>query len=504
MPVRLIASLCAALLIAAVPRPAAAAAEPDFAALGRRIEAVKQTTGLPSGTAIAVVRDGRIVYEGYFGLSDIAAKTPVTRDTPFYIASATKPFFALNVLLQAQAGKMNLQTSLQQMFPQTRFPNIDATSVTSTDLLVHASGIDNAPLVWATAYSGIHDTRSRLALVADSHPDAKVKRGTFEYTNVGYNIASVWLDRQVGAPWQQQLDDAIFAPLAMTHTSASIRTAHTRGWSLAKPYSFASEIPREPLYLVKSDATMHAAGGLVSTAPDLARFLIAQLSSGQLDGQQVIDAATLAQSQASQITLNEKYMDFPRTGYAWGWYTGEYKRRRLLHHFGGFAGFHAHLSFMPDENIGLVVLSNEDFLGAQLANLIADHVYGVLLDEPDTEATLSRRFAELDTKAAQFRDTAAKRREEIRSRAWHLTLPRERYAGAYSHPQLGTMTVEVERDGAMVLRWGRVAAIATGYEKPDHVRVEFSPNSGEVLSFVVKDGAVKAISFNGMAFEKMR
>lgn len=503
MKFRLIASWFALLTIA-IALPARAATEPDFTALGHRIEALQDATALSSGTAIAVVRDGRIVYEGYFGAADIAAKKPVTRDTLFYIASATKPFFALNVLLNAQAGRIDPHASLQSMFPDTRFRGIDADAVTLTDLLTHTAGIDNPSLVWATAYSGIHDAASREALAAASQPDATVKRGTFRYTNVGYNLVSIWLDRTLATPWQRQLDDAVLHPLAMTHTTASIQTARARGWPIAQPYSFASEQPREPLYLVKSDATMHAAGGLVSTAPDLARFLIAQLSQGAIDGRQAIGADVTARSHAPQATVNENYLDFARTGYAWGWYTGAYKGHTLLHHFGGFAGFHAHLSFMPDDAIGLVVLSNDDFIGAQLANLIADHVYGVLLGEVDSDAKSTRRFAELQNKALQFRTTAAKRREEIRAREWHLTLPRDRYAGRYTHPLLGTMTVDLETDGAMVIRWGRVAAIATAYDNRDQVRVEFAPNSGEVLTFTVDDGAVRAASFNGMTFERVR
>ncbi|HSX61073.1 MAG TPA: serine hydrolase [Tahibacter sp.] len=500
---RIAAPLLAAAL-AVAPRAAAAAAEPDFAALGRLVVQTKRATDLPSGTAVAVVRDGRIVYEGYFGLSDIAKRIPVTRNTAFYIASATKPFFALSVLLDEDARRLDTRTSLQQMFPQTRFDGFDAASVTLKDLLVHTSGIDNQPLVWATAYSGIHDAESRRALVAASYPNAKAKHGTFDYTNVGYAIASVWLDRTVGTPWQRQLDATIFRPLAMTHTTASIRTARAAGWSIAKPYSFASETPRNPLYLVKADETLHAAGGLVSTAPDLARFLIAQLSDGAIDGRQLLPATVIARSHETQATLEEKYQDFARSGYAWGWYTGIYKGRTLLHHFGGFAGFHAHLSFMPEANAGLVVLSNDDVLGAQTANLIADHVYGVLLEQPDTQTTSSRRFAEMQAKAATFRASAGKRRAEIRARTWNLSLPRERYAGRYAHPQLGTMTVELERDGAMVIRWGRLAAIATAYEDKDHVRVEFAPNSGEVLAFAVNGESVEAIAFDRMVFAKRR
>jgi len=488
-------------LIATASLPATAASTPDFGPLAGFIHKTKEATGHPSGTAVAVVKNDKIIYEGYFGFADIDARTPVTRDTGFYIASTTKPFLALNALLKEEAGQLDTRESLQQMFPEIRFAGLDAESVTMKDLLVHASGVDNQPLVWATAFSGVHDAQSRLALVAASYPDEKATRGTFKYTNVGYNILSVWLDRRFAMPWQEQLARSIFRPLAMQRTSAYISKAGAAGWPLAKPYSFANAQPSEPLYLTKSDETMHAAGGVVSTAPDLAKFLMAQLRTGN---GRAISKAVIERSHVPQVTLATQYMDFPRSGYAWGWYTGEYKGRTMLHHFGGFSGFHAHISFMPEENVALVVLNNEDFLSARLTNLIADYVYGVLLEEPGIESKLARRFDELQTQAREFQLATSKQRAAIQARAWNLSQLRESYLGTYSNDLLGDMTVESNDDQQMVIRWGRLAAVATGDEQQDHVRVEFAPNSGEFLAFKVEKGGVAAISFQGMIFKKLR
>lgn len=488
-----------AVLMAAAPSPASATADPDFAPLARLIRQAKQATAHPSGTAVAVVKDGRVIYEGYFGEADIAARTPVTRDTVFYIASATKPFFALNALLKEDAGQLDMGMSMREMFPEPRFSGFDPGVVSLGDLLVHGSGVDNPPLVWATAFSGVHDAASRRALVALSTPDPQAAHGVFKYTNVGYNIASVWMDQRFGMPWQTQLDRAIFQPLGMRHTSARISQAEAAGWTLAKPYSWASEDPRVPLYLAKSDDTMQAAGGLVSTAPDLARFLLAQFPDARGG---VLPVATILRSHQIRIGLDAKYQDFPRTGYAWGWYAGPYKGRQMLHHFGGFAGFHAHLSFMPAERIGLVVLNNEDVLGAQLTNLIADHVYGLLLGEADIASASAHRFDELQAKAQAFRRSALAKREEIRARAWHLSAPRERYVGTYRHDLLGEMAITPEGADGLRIRWGRLDAVATGAEEPDHVRVEFVPNSGQLLAFTVKDARVEAVAFDGMVFHK--
>lgn len=489
--------------MAVVSSPAIAASSSDFEDLAGFIQRAKGATAHPSGTAVAVVKDGKVIYEGYFGFSDINGRKPLTRDTSFYIASTTKPFLALNTLLKEGAGQLDTETSLQKMFPAIRFNGVDAATVTMKDLLVHSSGVNNLPLVWATAFSGVHDAGSRYGLVAASYPDEKAALGTFKYTNAGYNILSVWLDQKFATPWQDQLDDTIFQPLGMERTSAYISEAEAKDWPLAEPYSFASANPNDPLYLRKSDDTMQAAGGLVSTAPDLAKFLIAQLAYGRHEGEQVFPRSVIEQSHAPQVTVDGRYLDFKRTGYAWGWYTGEYKGKPMLHHFGAFAGFHAHLSFIPEENVGLVVLNNEDFLSARLTSLIADYTYGVLLNESDIKSKVLGRFDELLEQARELQVAAARQREVIQGRAWNLSQPHEAYVGTYSNDLLGDMTVELNDDRKLVVSWGRLAAVATGFEKKDHVRVEFSPNSGDLVSFVVEGGKIDAISFEQMTFKKV-
>jgi hypothetical protein len=145
----------------------------------------------------------------------------------------------------------------------------------------------------------------------------------------------------------------------------------------------------------------------------------------------------------------------------------------MLHHFGGFAGFHAHLSFMPDENIGLVVLNNEDVLGARLTNLIAEYAYALALGDTGIAAQAPARFTKLTEDARKQEQSAAAQREKIRAREWRLSLPRQAYAGRYVHALLGDITVDVGADERMQLRWGKLQAQATGYDKPEHVRVEF-------------------------------
>jgi CubicO group peptidase (beta-lactamase class C family) len=476
-------------------------AKRDFADLARLIQRTKDRTSHQSGTAIAVIKDGRILYEGYFGFADIQNKIPVDRSTAFYLASATKPFLALNTLLLANQGKLNTHANLPMLFPKLAFRGFDAKAITIGDLLTHTSGIDNQPLVWATALSGVHNVNTRYALIAQSMPNQAAAHGKFDYTNVGYNILSVWLDRKFQTPWQRQLRANIFQPLGMTHTSAYISEAHEKAWPLAKPYSVLSAHRNVPLYLKKADSTMQAAGGLVATAPDVATFLTVQLTLGKLNGKQALPRSVINASQQQQTaTDGAGFEDFKRTGYAWGWYIGEYKGKHMLHHFGGFAGFHAHLSFIPEANIGLVILNNEDFLAAKVSNLIADYVYGQLLGQANNNAKVAVRFDELLEKAKGLDAAVAAQQAKIDARKWDLSLPMKAYAGRYTHALLGEIRVELNADGKLHLYWGQLRAHASPYDMKDHARVEFVPNSGQVIEFVVHDKKVTAVRFEQMEF----
>lgn len=480
--------------------PVADAAPSELDKVGTLINRARAAADLPSGTAVIVVKGDRIIHESYHGYADIAGREKVNEKTAFYIASVTKPFFALNALLMEQDGNLDTNSSLQALVPEMNFTGFDADKVTVRDLLVHTSGLDNEPLVWATAFSGVHDASSRRQLVAATYPAEGTRLGGFDYSNVGYNILSVALDARGDAAWQERLEKNIFAPLRMAQTSAYMSAAADQGTRTARPYSLMSEKRLEALYLEKTDATMHAAGGLIATARDLSRFLIAELNEGRVDGKQVFPAEVIRRSHEQQAKTDTSYQDFQRDGYAWGWYTGDYKGQRMLHHFGGFAGYHAHLSFIPEEKIGLVVLNNEDFLSARLTSLVADLVYGTLLNEENIVKNVDARLEELLVRLQGVGETIRSQRKEISARPWLLSRPLVEYAGKYSNSTLGTVHVNITDDKRLEFIWGELRAVADGYDKPDVVRVELAPNSGKAVSFTVDAGIVTSLVINDITF----
>ncbi|WP_448568333.1 serine hydrolase domain-containing protein [Thalassotalea ganghwensis] len=473
----------------------------DFSPLERQVTATKSLAKLPSGTSVAVVKNDQIIYLANWGYADIEGQVPVTEHTPYYIASITKPFTALNALLDINEQRLSADTPIASMFPNLSLPAKSEQNITLKHLLTHTSGINNMPLVLATAFSGVHSPKTLEQMVLINTSVEPNTIDNFQYTNVGYNIFSVFADKHFDNAWQERLASGIFKPLNMPNTSARMSDYQNKHVNVAKPYSLMASEPTTPLYLEKVDQTMQAAGGMVSTTSDLAKFAIAQLNLGKVEGKQVFPADVIAKSHQQQATTEARYEDFERDGYAWGWYIGQYKNEKMLHHFGGFAGTHAHLSFIPEQKIAVIILNNEDFLSGKLTSLIADYIYGTLLNDPDTVTRVNQRFDSLNNKLSVINKMRAKQQEKIAARQLVLSLPKGAYLGVYQHPTLGDIEVSLTSNKQLALRWGQLSTIATGFDKADKLRVTFIPTSGEILSFNTTN-QVDSLTFDGMNFVK--
>lgn len=180
-------------------------------------------------------------------------------------------------------------------------------------------------------------------MIAASYPSEGAELGEFEYSNIGYNILAVWMDQHYGRDWRTVVEDTVVSPLEMSRTTGFISVAGAESWPLAKPYSYKVGHGREELYLKKTDDTMYSVG-LLATAHDTARFVLATMNDGEIDGQQVFPADVLQKQRTQQIETDGGYFD----GYAWGWMTTEQYGRPLLLHTGGFSGATAAISYMTD------------------------------------------------------------------------------------------------------------------------------------------------------------
>ena len=472
-----------------------------FNQLDAMVTDLKARTKMASGTAYLVIKDGAVVHEGYFGYADIDGEVLVDEDTVFYIASTTKAYLALTILLAEERGEISQDTTLQQLFPDLGFDAIDAGAVTVRHLLTHTSGLDNEPLTYAMSYTGLHGpAEHRRKMIAATYASENAALGDFEYSNIGYNILAVWLDDTYGRDWRETMDDWLISPLGMARTTGFISEAKSEEWPLAEPYSYKVGEGREPLYLRKTDDTMYSVG-LLSTPRDVAKFLLATMNDGVVDGQRVLPPAVLKKQRMQQVAVDGGYFD----GYAWGWMTAEHDDIPLRLHTGGFAGASASISYLPEQKIGLVVLHNENGLKANTLNgIIQRAAYAIALGESEEQVAqwVSETADRLVARSESARTRLAQEAAQRRAAAWALRLPMTDYAGTYAHPLSGEMVLSIGGEARFSLAWGLLQGRGYPGENADQMVVDLRPGSFEPVNFKVADGRVLGLTVNGVYFTR--
>lgn len=477
-------------------------AEDSFQTIDQFMADVKKETQLKTGTAIAIVKDGSIVYEKYFGYADIQAKKPVDKNTAFYIASMTKPFFALATLLMEHKGDVKESTSLAELFPMLGFKHIDAETITVKHLLSHTSGVENEGITISTAYSGLHTNALLRQQIANVTPINQHDLGDYNYTNMGYNIVSVWADQFYHQDWQKTLAESVFKPLQLQHTSAYMSDAENIGYEVAKPYSILGPSMTEPHYLSKQDNTMHAAGGMISTAQDLARFLIAQLHEGQVDGHQIFPPEVIAKSHTRIAIADEESPDTSQSAYGWGWQIGQYKDEIIYSHGGGFVGSRTHISFIPAHNIGLVVLTNDDLIGGRLGASILDIAYSELLEKRNISTVAKQRFDALIAAKVDTEESVESFFKVLADRPILLSEEKKEYEGIFSNTLLGEIEIKLLESNELEVTFGNMQTIADGYHNQNSLRADFG-GTGQGLLFDILDGEVVGLNVYNEYFKKL-
>ena len=455
---------------------------------------------MPSGTALAIVKGDKVIYEGYFGFSNVEESTPVDRHTHFYIASTTKTFFSLASLIAEYRGDVKETTNLTQLFPNIQFQeNINAEKVTVKHLLTHTSGIDNEAFTWAGSYTGQHDASLRHEFVAHVYPDGEAEIGEFKYTNLGYNVLSVWFEQFYRKDWRLTIKETVLDPIGMHHTSGFMSDLEKNNWTFAEPYSYKYKDGKKQVYLRKDDQTMYSIG-LISTVNDVSKFLIAQLNNGFIGGEQVIPEEVIKKSHVKHIDVDSYF-----NGYSWGWMHGTFGTEKEVFHTGGFTGASAVLSFLPEKEIGIVILQNESGLKANyLGGIIKEMVYNLLLDveKEVIETQINRQVVDLMGSLTNAKKKLVLEQEQLLNMPWNLSLPMEDYIGTYKNKLAGEITIYQDDLDNLKVTWGNIKGRAYPGQEKDNVDINFRPGAFYNGKFIMNSQAVTGLLIKGFVFLK--
>jgi len=470
------------------------------------IELATDEFGTKYGMAISVVKDDRIIFEKYLGLADVDKNIKVSKNTLFYIASTTKPFTAMAALILESKSKLDFNKSLAEFFPEINFdPKLKADSITIPHLIAHTSGIKNNPITIVTAYTGFHDKDKLLAELAQfTVVNTNAPFGKFEYTNLGYIILGMIMERELGADWKSFVQQEVLEPLEMDHTTTHMSTAIKQGWEIAKPHTQNNdENQLTRLSLEKKDNTMHAAGGILSTAQDMSRLMIVELNNGKIDGEHIIDSSLVKKSQLKQADQDRMYSDLKRFGYGYGWNIATTPLGdTLVHHFGSFTGMHPQFSFVRKTGVGVVIMANEGGISYDLNMLLSGYVFDYFSKRKNLDTHYRNKLKKYHGVYDKKIKSDTEYRVKIAKRTWKLELPFSSYVGTYRSDLFGTLLVEDVEENKLVVTIGNLKSDIATPHRTNAIRVEMGGN-GSVVQFGVNDNIVEKATWNGLTFTKV-
>jgi len=454
---------------------------------------------LSPGLAVAVVTGDELAYARGFGYADMETGRPVTPETLFYIASTTKAFTALAAALLDHRELLDLDAPISRYVAELELqPPLSADEITVRNLLTHTHGIeDGGPVVFRTAFTGEFTEEQLIRLLEEYGPSESGR--AFRYGNLGYNLAGIVLERVRGETWKVVVDEEVLQPLGMASTSSLMSRIDMN--RLAMPHYPTVDGFRR-IRLSKADENMHAAGGLVTSVLDLARWLEVQVNEGRLNDRTIFPAEVVRETQRRQVDQDREFSFFHRHGWGLGWDIGTYEQDTLVHRFGSYPGYRPHVSFMPQHDIGIAVLVNDMPLGGRLADLVAIRIYDHLLGKPGTDEKWAQFVADSRGSAAQAQDGLAEDLARRAARQGSTRLPLSSYVGTYESEDLGTMEWR-ESDDGLEVNIGLLRGPAEVFDaERDMFRIELR-GRGEVIRFRVEDGEVLGLSYLDREFAQI-
>jgi CubicO group peptidase (beta-lactamase class C family) len=389
------------------------------------------------GVAVAVVKDGEVVLGEGFGFRNLEEKLPVTAETLFAIGSCTKAFTAMTMGILVDEGKLDWDKPVRNYLPTFKMHDIFTSErMTPRDLVCHRSGLPRHDWMWYNSPRTRSEIFDRLQYL---EPNTDF-RSTWNYQNIMFMTAGYLVGQIAGSDWETFTQQRILNPLSMKNTNFSVRTTQET-INYAQPYiKKQDDIIKIPF---RNCDTIGPTGSINSNVVDMAQWLILNLGKGKYADKTIVSEGNLSQIHAPQMIVPEplKYKEILYRSYGMGWWIGSYRGHLLIEHDGGADGFSAMTSFMPQENIGVVVLSN---LGVFLPNILTIQVYDRLL-ESDVISWSERFKKDYDEILGAIEKGNAK---AIASRKPDTkpSHPLADYVGDFEHPGYGIVSVRLDGD----------------------------------------------------------
>ncbi|HEX6848633.1 MAG TPA: serine hydrolase [Chitinophagaceae bacterium] len=444
------------------------------------------------GVAVCIVKDGKPAFVKGYGVKEMGTGNKVDENTLFMIGSNTKAFTATALAMLAAEKKLSLDDKVQKWLPDfTLYDPWVAKEAIIRDLLCHRLGFETfqGDFMFFDSDLSTAEMRERFGKLKPLYSF----RSRWGYTNAAFMTAGEIIPKVTGQSWADFLKEKIFMPLGMTNTLALSKDISAASNKTMAHTVWMDELRKIPYGNIDG---MAPAGSISSSANDLGKWVIAQLNNGRLDGTEIIPASAISQTRLPHSILGNGGHMF-NSGhfalYGLGWFLEEYNGKKIVSHTGGVNGFVTSVTLIPEEKLGVIVLTNTDannFYEALKWEIIDAYMK---LPYRNYSAVMLGNQRRAD---AQSKKMIGLKRDTIHSKpATDLPLPA--YTGQYAHELYGKMSITIE-DGNLIMRFehhpGRYSKLeALGGNR--FLSTWNDPIFGiKVLPFRVDNGKVQSIT----------
>jgi CubicO group peptidase (beta-lactamase class C family) len=450
------------------------------------------------GLSVVIVKDGKVVMMKGFGVRDVQSAQPVDEQTLFMIASNTKLFTGTALALLESRGKLSLNDPIIKFDPGFKlYDPVTTKLATIRDMLSHRIGTKTFQgdfTFWNTKLSR-EEIIQKMRLLKPS----LTFRQDYGYCNSCFLTAGEVIPKVTGISWEKFVQDTIITPLKMNETLV-LSTGIASKPNVATPYttSFTGVLTRVPY---DDWNNLAPAASIVSNVSDLSHWLIMQLDSGRYEGRQVLPFGTLLKTRdVNIVTGSRRSSVYPMhfRGYGLGLFAADYNGRAIYWHTGGAAGMVSNVCFVPEERLGIAILTNNDNQG--LFEALRYQILDAYLGVPY-----------VDRSRQQLRGFRQEMREQVgQLAAWKARIKNNKppmalasYAGTYTNTLYGNITISQAGNGLKIAFGIKPDLTATlDYMDNDEWLLQYSNIEYGVFptKFKLSGGKVQSVSIKANDF----
>ena len=423
------------------------------------IQKAMQSWSCP-GVAIAVVKGNDVIHQGVLGWHDVENHLPMAADTRFAMASVTKSFTAMSVAQLIDDGKLEWDKPVREYMPEFILDDAYVTQhVTVRDMLCHRTGLPRHDFsAWR-----LHISRAEFIKRMKHFKFSATFREKFQYNNLMYYAAAYLVEKLAGQKWEEFIQRRIFSPLNMTASNFKPESPEADQFT-AKGYRVDRDTDGSAKGLINMPFGLHTelspgpAGALFSTLADLIQWLKVHVNNGCVGDVQIVSPENLKQMHLPQMVIpgggfNEALTGNTIFAYGLGWFIEPYRGYTLIHHGGNVEGHSLIIAFVPQEKIGVVVLTNIAMVPLRDVLLYESIDRALDLSDQDWNKKFHEMFDPIIVGEAQAKQTAAQ--EKIENAP--PTHPLETFVGNYQADGYPNFAVRMNGDGMQACTEGSLA-----------------------------------------------